>query len=89
MNRTSLILGWLTILNRKVNRIMATQEELTESLVALTAQVDKSRAEIVAAVAALEEALANAGTVGPEVLAALDDLRVAVQSVDDLNADPV
>lgn len=68
---------------------MATQQELAEQLTALTAQVEKSRAEVVAKVTALEEALANAGGTTPEVDAALTNLKAAVQSVDDLNPDEV
>jgi hypothetical protein len=40
-----------------------------------------------AAIAALEAAVATAGDIGPEVQAAFADAKAAVQGIDDLNAD--
>lgn len=69
------------------NKIMATQSELAAQLTALTAQVDKVKTEVVEKIAALEEAIANAGGTTPEVDAALEALKSAVQTVDDINPD--
>lgn len=66
---------------------MTTQTQLAEQLAALAAQADKARAEVVARIAALEEALANSGEVSPEVMAAFDALKVAVQATDDIVPD--
>lgn len=66
---------------------MASQKELAEQLKALTAQTEKAKAEIIAKVTSLEEAIANAGNTSPEVDAALAELKAAVQGVDDLNPD--
>lgn len=69
--------------------IIMNQAELTQALVDLKAQADKSKAEIVAKVAALEAAVAAGGAVDPAVEAALADLKGAVQGIDDLNPDAV
>lgn len=60
------------------------QAELAQALVDLKAQNEKARAEIVAKITTLEEAVAAAGTVTPEVEAALADLKTSVQADDDL-----
>jgi chromosome segregation ATPase len=78
------VINQITQLERQ---IAMNQDELAAALAALTAQTEKAKAEIVAAVAALEEALANAGSTTPEVDAALTALQAAVQGVDDLNPD--
>lgn len=67
--------------------IIMNETELVQALADIKAQADKAKAEVIAAVAALEAALASAGTVSPAVEAALADLRGAVQSIDDLNPD--
>lgn len=77
----------LTTILGKITNIMATQAELAQSLRDIKAQADKAQAEIIAAVAALEAALAAAGTTTPEVDAALADLKTTVQGLDDLNPD--
>lgn len=69
------------------NKIMATQAELAQELLALKAQVEKSKAEVIAKVKSLEDALANAGGTTEEVDAALAALKAVVQEVDDLNPD--
>ena len=69
---------------------MATQAELANDLTALNDQVTKIGTEtegLKAAVASLEAALATAGSVTPELQAAVDNLKARVQSVDDLVAD--
>lgn len=63
------------------------QAQLAAELAALTEQNEKARAEIVAKIAALEAAVVSAGTVTPEVEAALADLRASVQADDDMNPD--
>ncbi len=74
-------------IQQRLDKIMSTQAELAAALVSLKEQTDKSFTEIIAKIAELEEALNNAGTVSPEVLAALDALKVSVQRVDDIVPD--
>jgi hypothetical protein len=69
--------------------IIMDQTQLAADLVALKAQGEKAKAEIIAKVAALEAAIAAGGVVSPEVEAALADLRGTVQGIDDLNPDEV
>jgi hypothetical protein len=68
---------------------MDTQTQVAADLVALTAQVKKIGGEVVAKLAELEAALGAAGNASPEVVAALAALKVEVQAVDDLVADPI
>ncbi len=68
-------------------RITVNQTELAQALADLTTQADKAKAEIVAKVADLETAIANAGSTTPEVDAALAALKGSVQGLDDLNPD--
>ncbi len=68
-------------------RITVNQTELAQALADLTTQADKAKAEIVAKVADLEAAIANAGSTTPEVDAALAALKGSVQGLDDLNSD--
>lgn len=68
--------------------LMATQSEHAQALTDLAAQTEKAKAEVVAKVQALEDALANAGNTTPEVDAAMVALKGAIQGVDDLNQDP-
>ena len=63
------------------------QSQLAAELTAIKDQNEKARTEILAKIAALEEALANAGNTTPEVDAALADLKASVQTDDDLNPD--
>lgn len=64
-----------------------TQQELLAALTDVKTQVDKSKTEITTKIAALEDALNNAGSTTPEVDAALADLKASVQSVDDIVPD--
>lgn len=66
---------------------MATQAEHATDLRTLKDQNEKARAEIVAAIKVLEDALANAGSTSPEVDAAMADLKASVQADDDMNPD--
>lgn len=68
---------------------MATQAQLAADLVALKAQTEKAKAEILAKIATLEDAIVQAALTTPEVDAALADLKTSVQGVDDLNPDAV
>lgn len=65
------------------------QQELTQALGALATQAAKTKAEILAKVAALEGAIANSGQTSTEVDNALQALRSEIQGLDDLNADAV
>lgn len=71
----------------KLNTIMATQAEHAQELRNIKAQNDKSRTEILAKIAALEEALANGGGTTPEVDEALAELKASVQTDDDIVPD--
>lgn len=66
---------------------MASQAELAQQLRDVTAQNEKARVEILAKIAALEEALANAGQTTPEVDEALANLKASVQVDDDIVPD--
>ncbi len=65
---------------------MTSQIELATQLAALAAQQDKARAEIVAKLAALEEAIV-ANPVSPDVEAAVAALRASIQATDDIVPD--
>jgi hypothetical protein len=82
-----ILLGIGILLTVKLNKIMASQAELAQQLRDITAQNEKSRAEIIAKIAALEEALANAGTTTPEVDEAVAALKASVQTDDDIVPD--
>ena len=69
-----------------LERIIMNQAELAQALADLKTQADKAKAEIVAAVAALEDAIKN-NPVAPEVETAFADLKGSVQGLDDLNKD--
>lgn len=79
-----------TLILTRLNKLMATQAELAQSLADVSAQVSKIGAETsatLAKVAELEAALAAAGSTTPEVDAALAALKAQVQLVDDLVVD--
>jgi chromosome segregation ATPase len=79
-----------TLILTRLNKLMATQAELAQSLADVSAQVSKIGAEssaTLAKVAELEAALAAAGNTSPEVDAALEALKAQVQLVDNLVAD--
>ena len=60
---------------------MATLSTVTSELVALKAQVDRNRQEVLDKIAALEDATPAETT--PEFDAALADLKASVQAADD------
>lgn len=70
-----------------LERIIMNQAELAQALADIKAQADKAKAEIVAKIQALEDAIAAGGATTPEVDAALADLKGSVQGLDDLNPD--
>jgi chromosome segregation ATPase len=77
----------LDSINHKLNKIMATQAEHAAELRAIKDQNDKARAEVLAKIADLETALANAGNTTPEVDEAMAALKASVQTDDDIVAD--
>lgn len=77
------ILSLLNIIKLQNHKILMTQQELAQQLDALTTQTTKIKAEV----QALLDAIANAGNVSPEVQTAVDNLKAAIQGVDDLNPD--
>lgn len=88
----SILTDWLlqpviNTLNRIERRIIMNQTELAQALADMKDQAAKAKAEIVAKVAALEDAITNAGSTTPEVDAALAALKGEVQGLDDLNPD--
>ena len=72
----------------QLESIMTTQAEFAQQLRDAKEQLDRSRAEIVAKIAALEAAVGNAGPISDEVAAAFADLKASVQATDDV-ADPI
>lgn len=81
------LLKVLTNIHSEVRSIMTSQTEFAAKLQALADQANKSRDEVLAALAALQAALAEAGAITPEVQAAFDNAQAAVQGIDDLNPD--
>ena len=77
----------LANLNRKLDSIIMTQDELAAKLSAIKEQNDKSTAEQLAALAALQAALVAAGNTSPAVDAAIAALAASIQRDDDLNPD--
>lgn len=67
-----------------LNTMHMKHAELIQALTDLKDQADRSKAEIVAKITALEEALANAENLPAEVTAAVDALKQSVQAVDDV-----
>lgn len=70
--------------------------ELVTGITELTAQTEKSRAEVVAAVVVLNEKIGALevnvtellnGELSPDVIASFDALKASVQAIDDLNTD--
>lgn len=74
-------------INKKLNLIMANQQQHAAELRALKEQNDKARAEVLAKIADLEAAIIAAGNTTPEVDTALADLKASVQTDDDIVPD--
>lgn len=84
------ILSLLKIIYEQNKKIIMTQQELTQIINAITAQVGKIKEESTATLAKLselQEIINNQGGVSPELQAAVDALKAQVQVVDDLVAD--
>lgn len=67
--------------------LMTTQAELAQQLLQVRDQVTKVGAEVNAKIQSLEDAITSAGLVTPEVEAALQAVRDALQPIDDLTPD--
>jgi hypothetical protein len=74
-------------IRKLLKQILMNQTDLAATLTALTEQTKKSFGEINGKLAELDAAIAAQGNVAPEVQAALDELKSAVQLNDDLIAD--
>jgi predicted nucleic acid-binding Zn-ribbon protein len=91
------ILAELDKIGRQLGIIMATQQELIDTLTAVNEQQTKTAGEIVAlqasmdtlqqTITALEEEVANAGSPSPELVAAVGAVKAKAQEVDDLIPD--
>lgn len=77
----------LDTLNQLIGKNMATTAETVASIQALAVQVAKSRAEVVAKIQVLEDALAAANVVDQSIVDALTALKAEVQTSDDLIPD--
>jgi len=78
------------LLVRQVLALKATREivmSLLEDLRAIKDQLSRARDEIVDRISGLETALAAAGTVDPEVVAALESIKATAQALDDIVPD--
>ena len=73
-------------LDKAVDKIMATVQELNTKLTAINAQLDKATAEIVDEINKLKAALNNVD-LPADAQASLDALTTKVQALDDLNPD--
>lgn len=82
------ILQTQNLIIEKLNK-MPTQDELAQQLSDLGTQLDKVLGEIQAEVKKLEDAIATAGSTTPAVDTALASLKAKIQTLDDLNTDPV
>lgn len=81
------LLALLTSINRKVDKIMASQQEEADKLNALATQLGKASDEILKAIQDLKDALAAAGSTSPEVDAATQALTEKAQALDDIVPD--
>lgn len=83
-----IIVSRLNSLTDKVTSIMANQTQTAQDIRDAVAKLDKAKAEIVARVQALEDAIANQShDTSPEVDAAVVALREVADSLDSLNPD--
>lgn len=84
------ILVAINNLNRKADKIMATQAEDAAALQKVAAQMDKISTEVTALltlIQQLKDAAANSDTVSPELQSAIDAVAAKAQAIDDLNPD--
>jgi len=88
---TVIVAGFLLScqIKNSTNAIMSKLSDLESTLVTITTELEKAQAEIVSAVAALQDQINNAAN--PELSAgaqaALDRLTAVAKSLDDLNPD--
>ncbi len=75
------------IIIKKLNQIIMEQKDFALQLTALKDQLAKAKTEIIDKLTALGDALDAADDVTPEVQSAFDDLKAAVQGVDDIVPD--
>jgi len=75
------------IIIKKLNEIIMEQKDFALQLIALKDQLAKAKTEIIDKLTALGDALEAADDVSPEVQAAFDDLKAAVQAQDDIVPD--
>ena len=68
-------------------KMAKTQAEVAQELRDMKAQNEKSREEVLAKIATLEQAVKDAGNATPEVEEAIADLKSSIQADDDLNPD--
>jgi len=84
---SDLQLRMLRLITQKLESIMTTQAELAAQLLQVRDQITKVQTEITGKIADLEAAIGAAGTVSPEVEAALQAVRDALQPIDDIVPD--
>lgn len=77
----------LTLIIIQLLVMAKTQAEVAQELRDIKAQNEKARAEILAKIATLEDAIITAGNSTPEVDEALADLKASVQTDDDMHPD--
>lgn len=77
----------LAYLKPLLESIMTTQAELAAQLAAVGTQLTKVAQEITDKMSQLQAAIETAGTVTPEVTAALDAVKGVVQALDDIVPD--
>jgi hypothetical protein len=75
------------VLDQFRSAIMTTQAELAQQILAVRDQLQKVHTEVTGKIAELEAAVLAAGNVSPEVEAALQAVRSALQPIDDLIPD--
>lgn len=71
---------------KEIEKLMATVAELKGQIDAISAQLDKASAEILAEIKTLEDKLANT-TIPDDAQASIDSLKAKVQALDDINPD--
>lgn len=77
----------LDLIIKKLEEMGKTQAQIAQELRDMKVQNEKARQEMLAKLATLEEAVANAGNSTPEVDEAIADLKSSIQADDDLNPD--
>lgn len=85
---SGLLAGVIAVLylNHKLNTIMASQDELAAEIRAANAQIRKAVDEVLAKIAALEEAVRN-NPPAQSIIDAVAELKAASQAADDVVPD--